>query len=182
MGLQSDNVMGIPGLVGDTPCHTMPIFGWWCTCCRGRSWAVCVWFLIRILGFCCEFSPFWLVASPFCWLPWKSWQAPSPTTTKACLKIGYPKICWWIRSFSHQLAPFGGLSTIWNHQEQRKLMDDDYVPDIGAIFRASASKLYALLAAAFSENLLTGCWWFEGRIHVKSKMGGVCFFLPIMWV
>lgn len=47
-------------------------------------------------------------------------------------------------------------------EEQQKLRDDDYVPDIGDVFRAPASKLYALLAAAFSQNLLTGS-------HTNSK-------------
>ena len=47
-------------------------------------------------------------------------------------------------------------------QEQRTLQNDDYVPAVGAVFRAPASKLYALLAAAFSENLLVGN-------HTRSK-------------
>ena len=49
-----------------------------------------------------------------------------------------------------------------SREQQRKLIDDDYVPDIGDIFRAEASKIYALLAAAFSQNLLVGS-------HMKPK-------------
>ncbi|CAJ1406886.1 unnamed protein product [Effrenium voratum] len=43
-----------------------------------------------------------------------------------------------------------------SREDQKLLIDDSYVPALGDVFRASATKVYALLAAAFSENLLVG--------------------------
>ncbi|CAK9029155.1 unnamed protein product [Durusdinium trenchii] len=43
-----------------------------------------------------------------------------------------------------------------NREQQQALISDDYVPDIGDVFRAPARKLYALLATAFSDTLLVG--------------------------
>ncbi|CAE7233314.1 spn-E [Symbiodinium natans] len=50
-----------------------------------------------------------------------------------------------------------------NREQQKKLTDDSYVPAIGEVFRAPASKIYALLAAAFSDTLLFGSHRLSGQ-------------------
>ena len=166
-----------------------PSFGLWCTCCCGRyacvSWSYPRFFVVNSFKFGWSHPHFDWYFEPQapskmvdadhqsdlhnCWLPWKLWKASSTAITKACLKIGYPKICL-LNIIFPSLAILWGCPLFESTRSSgnwRMMTTSRTLVPSSAPPRANSMPCWRLPSRRICWQVAGG----HGRIHVRSKMG-----------